>query len=168
MDLLNFLKKNSLSRKVFGKRELKIIEKQLRGISLTQSEKNRLSRDIRLKFEFINKCANFEEEFKLKKGAINKRLVKGAVEVILEDKLREGIEKILLFGSMAENKMTIRSDIDIAVAFKEITLKEATLFRARISGRVDSKIDVQVFNVLPEKIKKEMEKKHKVLYEDKG
>ncbi len=167
MDLITFLKRNELSRKVFGERELKIIEKQLQGIALTQSEKNRLSRDIRPKFEFISKCINFEEEFKLKKGAINKKLVEEAVEVILEDKLRKKIKKILLFGSMIENKMTVRSDIDIAVEFKKINLKEATSFRIRISGKINDKVDVQVFNVLPEKIKKEIKEKHKLLYEGK-
>ena len=68
MSLINLLK-NKDARKIFGKRELKIIEKQLQGISLTQSEKNRLSRDIRKKFEFISKVSGFKEEFKLKKGA---------------------------------------------------------------------------------------------------
>ncbi|MBU1973972.1 MAG: hypothetical protein KKH52_01090, partial [Nanoarchaeota archaeon] len=86
MALLNFLQKNELSRKIFGKRELKIIEKQLRGISLTQSEKNRLSRDIRLKFEFIKDCSRFQDEFKLKKSSINKKLIEEAREVILADK----------------------------------------------------------------------------------
>ncbi len=50
MGMLQFLKKNENTRKIFGVRELKIIEKQLLGINLTQSEKNRLSRDIRKKF----------------------------------------------------------------------------------------------------------------------
>ena len=54
MSLLKFLKENENVRKVFGKRELKIIEKQLLGVNLTQSEKNRLSRDIRKKFEFVS------------------------------------------------------------------------------------------------------------------
>lgn len=166
MDLLTFLK-NKLSRKIFGKRELKIIEKQLQGISLTQSEKNRLSRDIRPKLEFISKCAIFEEEFKLKKGSINKKLIEEAVKVILADKLRKKIDKVMLFGSIVENKMTVRSDIDIAVKFNKINLKEATLFRMRIAGRVHDKIDIQVYNVLPEKIKKEIKKKHKILYENK-
>lgn len=163
MKLLTFLKNNELSRKVFGKRELKIIEKQLQGISLTQSEKNRLSRDIRPKFRFIKKCARFKEEFKLKKGDINKKLIEEAKEVILEDKLASRIDQILLFGSILENKLTIRSDIDIAVKFKKINLREATLFRVRILGRVNKKLDVQVFNILPEKIKKEIRKKHRVL-----
>jgi hypothetical protein len=42
MEFLQFLKSNENTRKIFGKRELKIIEKQLNGINLTQSERNRL------------------------------------------------------------------------------------------------------------------------------
>ena len=56
---------NKNTRKIFGKRELKIIEKQIFGINLTQSEKNRLSRDIRKKFEFIEQVARFSAQFKL-------------------------------------------------------------------------------------------------------
>ena len=70
MALLRFLNKSEDSRKVFGARELKIIEKQLKGVNLTQSEKNRLSRDIRKKFDFIAKVSRFKEEFNLKKVLI--------------------------------------------------------------------------------------------------
>ena len=70
MNLIDFLKKSKDSRKIFGAGELKIIEKQLLGINLTQSEKNRLSRDIRKKLGFIKEASRFEEEFILKKGDI--------------------------------------------------------------------------------------------------
>ena len=60
--------------------------------------------------------------------------------------------------------MTLSSDIDIAVKFAEITLKEATEFRKRMGGRINDKIDVQVFNVLPEKIKNEINQKAKKIY----
>lgn len=167
MALLNFLKKNKNARKIFGKRELKIIEKQLQGINLTQSEKNRLSRDIRKKFEFMNEISRFNKEFKLKKASEIKKLVDEAKEVILNNRLSKNIKSILLFGSAVENKITPRSDIDIAVDFNKISLKDATKFRIEVSGQVLEKVDVQVFNVLPEKVKKEIIKKHKVLYEDK-
>ena len=124
MDLLKFLKENKNTRKIFGKRELKIIEKQLHGINLTQSEKNRLSRDIRPKLKFIEKCYNFNEEFELKKGLINKRLIEEAKDIILKDKFRHKIKKIFLFGSIVENKMNFRSDIDIAVLFDKINKRE--------------------------------------------
>jgi predicted nucleotidyltransferase len=165
MNLLNFLKENKNARKIFGERELKIIEKQLQGVNLTQSEKNRLSRDIREKFIFIKDVGRFENEFELKKGRIVKEIIKDTLEIIKEDALFRQIDKIILFGSVVENKLSFRSDIDIAVKFFKINLKEATKFRIRISGSVNSKIDIQVYNILPEKIKKEINEKGKVIYE---
>jgi predicted nucleotidyltransferase len=165
MNLLAFLKDNEFSRKIFGKRELKIIEKQLNGISLTQSEKNRLSRDIRPKFKFIKECSIFKNEFELKKGFISKKIIEEAKKIILNDILSKNIKSVLLYGSIVENKMTMKSDLDLAVVFDKIDLKEATLFRKRVLSKTNSKIDVQVFNILPSKIKKEILRRNKVLYE---
>ena len=166
MDLINFLKTNTKTRKIFGKREIKIIEKQLLGINLTQSEKNRLSRDIRAKFEFIKEANKFTEDFKLKKGNEIKKIIEETKEIILEDDLFKKINKIILFGSAVENDLTFRSDIDIAVEFNKITIKEATKFRARISGKVASRIDVQVYNHLPKKIQEQINKKGKIIHEN--
>ena len=163
--LLNFIKSNENSRRIFGKREIKIIEKQQLGVSLTQSEKNRLSRDIRKKFEFIRQACAFSGEFGLKHGSIIKTIIKESIEAILEDILFKDIKKIFLYGSAAENKLTLSSDIDIAVEFSDISIKEATLFRKRVSGRVNPRIDIQVCNHLPDKIKNEIKTKGKVLYE---
>src|SRR3989344_6873754 len=96
-NLLKFLKTNENSRKIFGKRELKIIEKQLLGVALTQSEKNRLSRDIRPKFSFVKDSSRFEKEFQLKKGSVIRNLIKEAKEIILEDILFRKIKRIILF-----------------------------------------------------------------------
>ncbi|MBU4493532.1 MAG: nucleotidyltransferase domain-containing protein [Nanoarchaeota archaeon] len=166
MSLLRFLNSSKNTRKIFGKRELKIIEKQLLGINLTQSEKNRLSRDIRQKLEFIKEASRFSEEFKLKKGSETKKIVEEAKEVILNDILFRKIKEILLFGSLIENKFTFKSDVDIAVKFDKITIKESALFRKRISGKVNQKVDVQVYNHLPSKIKKEINNKGKILYKN--
>lgn len=165
MDLINFLKQNKDARKIFGSKELKIIEKQLLGINLTQSEKNRLSRDIRKKFNFIKEASRFCDEFDLKKGLEIKKIVSEAKEEISKHPLFAKIKRIVLFGSAAENSLTFRSDIDIAVEFSDISIKEATLFRIKISGRVNSKVDIQVYNILPKKIKKEIDSKGKVIYE---
>lgn len=165
MNVSKFLESNKNARKVFGKRELKIIEKQLYGVNLTQSEKNRLSRDIREKFDFIREACKFSEEFKLKKGSIIKEIIEEAKEVILNDS--GNIEEIALYGSAVENKLTFKSDIDLSVKFANISLKEATLFRKRVSGKLNPRLDVQVYNHLPEKIKKEIKTKGKVLYENK-
>lgn len=165
----NFLKTNKNARKIFGKKELEIIFKQLDGIALTQSERNRLSRDIKPKLEFIKEISEFKDEFKLEKNQNNKKIIGKAVDVILKDKFSDKINAILLFGSFADNSFTKSSDIDICVVFKtELSLKEATEFRIRASGQLTEKVDVQVFNVLPQKIKRDIARNHKVLYKESG
>jgi len=164
MNLLEFLKNNENTRKIFGKKELEIIFKQLEGMPLTQSERNRLSRDIKPKFEFIKEADKYKNEFDLKQNQNNRRIINNTVRIILEDELKDNINLILLFGSFANKSFTKKSDIDICVVFKEITLKEATNFRIRVSGQIPKKVDVQVFNVLPMKIKREISKNHKILY----
>jgi predicted nucleotidyltransferase len=152
-------------RKLFGKRELSIIEKQLLGVSLTQSEKNRLSRDIRKKFEAIKSLAPFSGEFDLKKGSEIKKIVSEAKEIVLGTKLYPKIERIILYGSAVENNLAISSDIDIAVEFSSITLEQATAFRKEVLAKANSRTDVQVYNFLPSKVKKEIDSKGRILYE---
>jgi predicted nucleotidyltransferase len=168
MALLQFLKKNQDSRRIFGQRELKIIEKQLMGINLTQSEKNRLSRDVRKKLEFIREISRFQGEFRLKKGEIIKGMVEEAKSEILRDKLASRVKKIILFGSTAENWRTFRSDIDIAVVFSGANKEDMMKFTKRMWGVTGEKVDVRVYNLLPDKIKKEIDKKGRVLYERKN
>ncbi len=166
MNLIQFLKANKNTRKIFGERELKIVEKQVNGINLTQSEKNRLSRDIRKKLQFIKEISKFENEFNLKKAQLINKMIQETKEIILEHPLKNKIKKIILFGSVVENKLTIKSDIDIAVEFSEITKKQAFDFRKNIFGKVSNKIDIQVFNFLPEKVKESIIKRYRILYED--
>jgi len=166
MSLINFLKDNKNTRKLFGERELKIIEKQLHGINLTQSEKNRLSRDIRKKFEFIREVIRFSNDFELKKGSIIKEYIEEAKEVILNDILHKKIRRITLYGSVVENKLSFKSDIDLAIEFYNTSLSEATTFRKRILGEVNQKIDIQVYNYLPNKVKMEIQLRGKILYEN--
>ena len=164
MSLIGFLKNGSDARKIFGQRELKIIEKQLLGVNLTQSEKNRLSRDIRKKLEFIKEIARYGKEFKLRKGSEIKKIVKNTVDEILSDELGKKIKKIVLFGSAVENKLRLQSDIDISVEFDAIDIKESTNFRKRLLGKISESIDLQVYNIFPEKVRKEIDEKGKVLY----
>ena len=166
MGLLQFITESNGARKLFGKKELKIIEKQLFGVSLTQSEKNRLSRDIRKKLEFIKKLARFEDEFDLKKGAEIKKMISETKSVILADVISSRITRIILFGSAIENKLALRSDIDIAVEFNKISMREATLFRKRILGKVNKRVDVQAYNLLPENIREDINVKGKIIYKN--
>jgi len=168
LGLKNFLKKNRDARRVFGKKELGIIFKQLDGRSLTQSERNRLSRDVRPKLRFIKEASQYQDEFGLIKDADNLRLIDKAVELILQDKVKDDIEAILLFGSHVKGRVTPRSDIDICVVFKEISIEEAARFRIRISGDFSDKMDIQVFNVLPQRIKRSIARNHKILLKKEG
>lgn len=164
MSLLELVKKNKEMRRLFGEKELKIIEKQLMGVNLSPSERTRLSRDIRPKFEIISELSYFKNEFELKKSQEIKFLVEQAKEIILESTYAPRIKKIVLFGSYIENNLRFDSDIDISVEFDNIMEKEAGKFRLEMSGKVNKKIQVQVFNVLPEKIQKEIINKGRVIY----
>ena len=166
MTILETLK-NPEIRKIFGKRELVIIQKQLLGMKLTQSEKNRLSRDIRKKLDAIKTLAQFSDQFDLKHGIEIKKRVEEIKELILESNYFPKIKRIVLYGSSVDNTRTFRSDIDIAVEFSSIDLKEATRFRLDILRKAGAKVDIQVYNILPQKLKKEIDLKGRVIYERK-
>lgn len=165
--LTEFLKTSKNARRIFGKKELEIIFKQMDGLPLNQSERNRLSRDIKPKLKFIKEIAKFEEEFELKKDANNLIIIDKAVQLILQDELKDRIKAILLFGSHVKGIVTKRSDIDICVVFTGISLEEATKFRIRISSEFSEKVDIQVFNTLPQKIKRAIARNHKILHKSK-
>ena len=164
---LRLLENKQQARKIFGKRELVIIEKQLQGINLTQSEKNRLSRDIRPKFSFMMEAAPFTWLFKMKKGELIKHAIAEARDLILADQQASHIQRIILYGSTVVQQRTFRSDVDLAVEFSEITEKDAIAFRKRSIIHAPEKVDIQVYNLLPQKIKKEIEETGKIIYENK-
>ncbi|MBI2141981.1 nucleotidyltransferase domain-containing protein [Candidatus Woesearchaeota archaeon] len=164
MGMADFLKTSKNSRRVFGRKEIEIMLKQLDGSLLTQSEKNRISRDIKPKLELVREMAKYESEFRLQKNQDSKLLIENALDTILKDELSDRIRAVLLFGSFSDKTYTSRSDIDICAVFRAISLKEATEFRIRVSGQLPEKADVQVFNILPQKIKREIARNHKVLY----
>lgn len=164
MSLMNLIKEDVNARKIFGERELKIIEKQLLGVKLTQSEKNRLSRDIRKKFNFIKEASKYQNEFDLKKSNDIKKITNEIVSLIKQTELFPKIKRIVLFGSVAEKEQTLISDMDIAVEFEDIDSLTAFKFRSKLSGLFSRKVDIQVYNMLPEKIRKEIDERGKLLY----
>jgi len=167
MNFDKFIQTDNGLRELFGVKELIIIRKQINGIQLTQSEKNRLSRDIRPKLNIVKKLSKFEDEFKLKKNSNLKKIILKSVKEIKKDSLFSSIKSILLFGSVVDGTNNFRSDIDIAVVFKDISLKDSTKFRSRLMGGLSSKVDLEVFNNLPFKIKQSIAKNHKVLFQKK-
>lgn len=166
--LLSLLEKEASARLVFGKRELKIVEKQLRGVRLTQSEKNRLSRSVRRKLEFIRRAARFEDEFELKKGAELRRQVDEVLDLIKNDEAFNKIRRIWLYGSAATGEITLSSDVDFAVDLVGANKREAAEFRSRVLGNAGVNIDVQVFETLPNEVREEITKTGRVLYERKA
>ncbi len=164
MTLLKLLEMPEM-RMLFGRRELVIMKKQLLGVPLKGSEKTRLSRDIRKKLKTIAMLIPSAKEFELKKGAEIKRQIEEAKDTILKTKFFPRIRRIILYGSVAENKPTLLSDIDLAVEFISLNEGEATIFRREVLGNLHEKLDVQVYNQLPAKIKKEIGQKGKVIYE---
>lgn len=168
MGILNIINKDKNLRKIFGKKEIIIIKKQLLGVPLKNSEKTRLSRDIKKKLKAVKELSKFSLEFELKKGAEIKKRIEETKEVIFQNKLFPRIKKILVFGSIIENKLTLISDIDIAVEFNKISKEEATNFKREVMGKISEKVDMQVYNLLPNKIKKEILKKGRMLYEQKN
>lgn len=165
MSLINEIEKNKNLRKIFGERELVIMKKQLLGVKLKPSEKTRLSRDIKKKLEVIKSLVRYVNSFNLKHGALIKEKIEEVKKVIMNSKYFPKIKRIILFGSAAEKKLTLLSDIDVAVDFFKIESKEATKFRIDILGKSPEKIDIQVYNALPNKIKKEIDNKGVLLYE---
>lgn len=168
MALIDLVRHEKDMRRLFGCQELKIIEKQILGVNLSASEKTRLSRDIRPKFKIIQKLSDFKNEFDLKKGSEIKYLINEAIEIILESKWKNKIKEIKLFGSSVENKLRLDSDIDLSVEFRKISKDESNHFKLEMIGKLPEKIQVQAFNFLPKKIKKEIITKGKIVFEQKN
>jgi predicted nucleotidyltransferase len=165
MGILELIKNKQEMRRLFGEKELKIIEKQLLGVSLTPSEKTRLSRDIRPKFEIILELSNFSKEFELKKAQEIKYLIEEAKEIILSDKESFEIKKIYVFGSFIKNKLRLNSDIDIVVELDKTSITNASKFKMKTQGLLNKKIQLTIFNLLPDKIKSEVLNKGKIIYD---
>ena len=158
------LLKEPEARKIFGKKEIDIILKQTHGIRLTQSEKNRLSKDIRKKFLFIEKAKNIK--INLEHGSKIKNIIKRTVKEILKITKPEAI---LLFGSHATKNAWKRSDIDICIVLKKkLTIKKDTEIRIKILSRLPDKVDFWIFNNLPLHMQKSIANDHKVLMKSKA
>jgi predicted nucleotidyltransferase len=163
MALIDLVKRDKEMRRIFGEQELKIIEKQLLGVNLSASEKTRLSRDIRTKFEIIRRLSDFKNEFELKKASEIKYIINEAKDIILESKWKNKIKEIRVFGSFINNNLRFNSDIDLSVEFDKITEKEADKFKLEMLGKLPVKIQIQIFNFLPNKIKEEI-RKGRIIY----
>lgn len=161
MELFEKIKKPEM-RKIFGKKEIEIIQKQLFGIKLTPSEQTILSRNIRKKFIAIKDLCSNQDEFALKKMSLPLKVVEEAKKRILNSVYAGKIKRIIWFGSFVSGIITFNSDVDLAVEFDKISSKEALEFRAFASNH--KMLDVLVYNQLSGKIKQEVDD-GKVIYQ---
>ncbi len=74
----------------------------------------------------------------------------------------ERIKFIVLYGSAVKGKLTILSDIDLAV-FYDGDKKERFEFRIKILGRIRNEFDIQTFQDLPLYIQKDIISTGKVI-----
>ncbi|HLC70879.1 MAG TPA: nucleotidyltransferase domain-containing protein [Candidatus Nanoarchaeia archaeon] len=65
------------------------------------------------------------------------------------------IKFIFLYGSVAEKRNTLLSDIDIAVYYKGSSAERFT-FRKKALGNLPDKVDLQIFQDLPLVVQKEV------------
>lgn len=154
------------ARKVLGAREIAIIRKQVNGLPLTQSERNRLSRDIRPKFRFIRACRELAlGDLELKRGQANRTVVEESLIIIREDPEFPNVLAIIQFGSHVDGTHTWRSDIDIGLLFQgEPTVESGTKILMRLYGTLHDKVDVTIINHLPVRVRATLARNHRVLW----
>lgn len=134
--------------------EKKIIKKQLLGATMTQTERNRLT-TIRKKLRAVQLLAPFSENLVLKRKYLFKKMLEESIFII---KQFPGVKRILLFGSHITGSPRLDSDIDLAVVFESITKNEAKIFMKSIIGKIPEKVDLRIYNFLPENVKQEVDK----------
>ncbi len=86
-----------------------------------------------------------------------------AVKKILELDVENKVKFIILYGSQSNNTPTPMSDIDLAIYY-DGDKRERFNFRIKISGMLNKKYDIQIFQDLPLQVKKEVIK-GKVLHQ---
>ena len=84
------------------------------------------------------------------------------VNKILELDTKHKVEFIILFGSQTTKKATPLSDIDIAIFYKG-GIPSRFNFRLLVSGKLNKRYDIQIFQDLPLYVRKEV-LKGKILY----
>ena len=80
--------------------------------------------------------------------------MKEIIAKILKADIENKVKFIILYGSQANGNSTPMSDIDLAIYY-DGDKKERFNFRIKISGILNKKYDVQIFQDLPLQVKKE-------------
>ncbi len=131
-------------------RENKIIEKKIKGISLTQNESNILSRNIRPKLIEANRISSKnllrKLEYNQKARAIENRIK----NIILKD-IQE-VEAIILCGSAIQTNYTDYNDIDVIIATRRALVKNTKdklniIKKVTDAAKIENlKLDIQIYS----------------------
>ena len=108
--------------KILTVREKEIINKKMRGISLTQNESNILSRFVRPKLREINKINADAILNKIEYNQNARSIEKKIKELILKN--IPYVDSITVCGSAVQNNYKEYKDIDIIVATKKVSTKD--------------------------------------------
>ncbi|MEK6889336.1 MAG: nucleotidyltransferase domain-containing protein [Nanoarchaeota archaeon] len=134
--------------RVLTEREKEIIEKKMKGISLTQNESNILSKVIRPKLKEICKINAEMVLGRIEYNQISKSIENKIKKIILEN--IDNVEALILHGSAVQTNYQEYNDIDIIIAVKKI-LKEETkrklIKKIEKEGRWNKlKLDIQIYS----------------------
>ncbi len=108
--------------KILTVREKEIINKKMKGISLTQNESNILSRFVRPKLREINKINADAILNKIEYNQNARSIEKKIKELILKN--IPYVDSITVCGSAVQNNYKEYKDIDIIVATKKVSTKD--------------------------------------------
>lgn len=133
---------------ILTEREREIINKKMKGVSLTQNESNILSSQIRPKLREIKKINPGEIlkriEYNQKGRAIEKKIKKLVLENI------PNVDSIIICGSVVQDNYREYNDIDVIVASKKV-LKNKLKYelKARLEekgGEEGLNLDIQIYS----------------------
>lgn len=135
--------------KILTEREEEIINKKMKGLSLTQNESNILSRFVRPKLRGISKINANAILNKLEYNQKTKSIENKIKKIILNNVSQ--VDSIILCGSAIQTNYKDYNDIDIIVATKKILIKEQKKKRKltekirRIGENENLNLDVQIY-----------------------
>lgn len=103
--------------KILTDREIEIIDKKTKGISLSQNESNILSKNIRPKLKEMQKINSEELLIMLEYNQKNNSIEKKIKEIILAD--LQKVSSIILYGSVIQTNYKEYNDIDVLIITKD-------------------------------------------------
>ena len=134
---------------ILTQRENEIINKKMKGLSLTQNESNILSKSIRPKLDEIKKI---NADLLLNKLEYNQkaRSIEEKIKKLILNNI-EGVQSIILCGSAIQTNYKEYNDIDVIVATKKV-LTENKMEKRRLIWKIQDlakkeglNLDIQIY-----------------------